>query len=173
MTGEQFKAFNIADSRLKNYARDGLVEKVAYKMKGGKSGEAYKFTKAGKQVAEQNWGIKDHYHAQSPAHDIAIANKFVSLSEEQQWSWKTEDQLREQFEDRLQELRDQGEEETAKIYEDMLNDNRISMPDGAYINDQGIEVCYEVITHNYGQDELMAKEAAVQVLGTEYETTRV
>jgi hypothetical protein len=173
MTAGQFKSFNIADSRLKNYARDGLVEKVPYKMKGGKSGEAYKFTKAGKQIAEQNWGIKNHYHAQSALHDIAIADKFISLKEEQQWSWKTEEMARERVEEIIQETKDQGDEETAKMYEDMLNNNLISMPDAIYTNDQGVEVAFEVITRNYGETELVAKEAAVQILGVDYETTRV
>lgn len=173
MSSEQLKSMGIADSRMKNYVRDGLMKKVPYKMEGGKNGEAYKLTDQGRQLSGVNWGIRDHYHAQSAKHDMAIADKLLTLKEEEQFAWKTEEQLRDRVDNQIQDFKDRGEYETAKLYEDMLADHRISMPDGMYVNDQGIEVCFEVITSNYGEAELLSKEAAVQILGTQYETTRV
>jgi DNA-binding HxlR family transcriptional regulator len=171
-TPSQLKSCGVADSRIKNYVRDGLVEKVAYKS-GKDTGEAYKLTKAGREMASNNWGIKNHYHAQSVKHDLDIANKFFSLSDSQRDTWKTETELRDRFEERIQEIRDQGDEDTAKMYEDMLNQGLISMPDASYETEDGVEICYEVITNNYGEAELQAKEAYVQIVKCEYETSRV
>lgn len=167
-TTSQLKSCGLADSRIKNYVRDGLVQKVAHN-----GGEAYKLTRAGRELATNNWGIKDHYHAQSVNHDLGLANKYFSLTDEQRDTWKTETELRDQFQEELDKMRDQGEEEKAQMYEDMLNQGLISMPDCTYSNEQGVEISYEVITNNYGEEELQAKEAYVQIVGCEYETTRV
>lgn len=168
----QLKNF-LADSRIKNYVRDGLVQKVPYKLQGGKNGECYKFSKEGRAVAEKQFGIRNHYHAQSASHDLAIANKYFGCSEENRDNFRTETDLRELLMDKFQELRDQGQEETAKMYEDMLNQGLISVPDCYYVNEDGVETCFEVITNTYGEAELQAKEVYVQIMQMEYETTRV
>lgn len=169
---DQLKTF-VADTRIRNYARDGLVQKVAFKMNNGKNGECYKLSKEGKELVEKQWGIKDHYHAQSPAHDLGLANKYFSLTEGQRDTWQTETQLRDQFTEKLQELRDQGEAENAEMYLNMLSQGYISMPDASFSSEQGIEISFEVVTNNYGDTELQAKEAYVQIMNTQYETTRV
>lgn len=168
----QLKQCGLADSRIKNYIRDGLIVKVVFKQ-GNSIGEAYKLTKEGRELAESKWALRGHYHAQSPKHDLALANKYFSLSEQQRDSLMTETQIRDLFIEKLQSMRDQGQEELSKRYEDMLNRGLISMPDALYTNDQGIQVSYEVITNNYGKEELQAKEAFVQIMQTEYETTRI
>lgn len=172
VTTAQLKQCGLADSRIKNYIRDGLIEKIAFKQ-GKTTGEAYKLTKVGRELAESKWALRGHYHAQSPKHDLALANKYFSLSEQQRDSFMSETQVRDLFMEKLQIMRDQGQEELSKRYEDMLTKGLISMPDAIYINEQGVEVSYEVITNNYGIEELQAKEAFVQIMGTGYETTRI
>lgn len=167
---EHFKECNITDGRLNNYIKDGLVQKVTAETPGD---YAYKLTSLGREIATQQYGINRFYQAQSPSHDLALGNKYFSMSEAERATWKTEVECRDAFHEKLQELRDQGEETVADMYLDMLNKGLISMPDCIYSNDQGSEISFEVITNNYGQAELMAKEAFVQVMGTEYETTRV
>lgn len=171
ITKEHMKNCNIADSRIKNYIRDGLIERVAYKTN-TTTGYAYKLTRQGREVAERNWGVNNHYHAQSATHDLSIANKYFSLSEDQKQTWVTETELRYRFEAKLQELKDQGQEETARTYEEMLEKGLISMPDASYTSENGVEVSYEVITSSYGRQELQAKETYVEIMKCKYEAVR-
>lgn len=171
ITQQQMKSCNVTESRIKNYIRDGLVERVAYKTN-KTTDYAYKLTRQGRELAERNWGVNNHYHAQSINHDLSIANKYFSLSEEQRQTWKTETELRDKFEEKLQDLKDQGEEETARLYGEMLEKGLISMPDASYVSEDGIEVSYEVITSSYGRQELQAKETYVEIMKCKYEAVR-
>lgn len=172
VTREHLKMCGLADSRIKNYIKDGLIEKVAYKT-GNEAGECYKLTRAGRELAERQWAIRGHYHAQSPLHDLSLANKYFSLPDHLRDTWMTETQVRDMFQEKLSQLREQGEEQLSKMYEDMLNKSLISMPDAVYTNEQGVQVAYEVVTNSYGQAELQAKEAFVAIMKTDYETTRI
>ena len=162
----------LAKSRVKNYIRDGLVEKAPFKQ-AGDIVEAFKLTKLGREVAESNWALRSHYYAQSPAHDLTIANKYFSMPDNLRESWQTETQVRAQFQEHLNQLQIQGHEETVKMYKYMLAKGLISMPDAVYTNEQGLLVSFESITNNYGKEELQAKEAFVEIMKTEYETRRV
>lgn len=168
---------NLADSRIRNWIKDGYAEKIYYKV--GKQEkevkEAIILTKKGKELVEQKWNVRDHYHAQtqSPYHDLALSDKYFSLPENIRETWKTETQVRNQFMEKLQQLREQGHQEQAQRYEDMLNKGLISMPDGMYTNEQGIEVAHEIITDSYGRAEMLAKETTCEILGLNYETTRI
>ena len=172
LTTVQLKQCGLADARIKNYIRDGLVEKVAFKQ-GRITGEAYKLTKSGRELAESKWALRNHYHAQSPIHDLTIANKYFSLPDHLRETWMNETEVRDLFLEHLNQMAEQGEVQTAKMYEDMLQRGLISCPDGLYTNEQGVQVCYEVLTNNYGTEELQAKEAFVAVMKTEYETSRI
>jgi len=127
----------------------------------------------GRETAAHLWALSWAYHAQSPIHDLAIAEKYFGLSEELRESWITETQIRNEFLEKLESLREQEKEVEAKLYENMLNKGLISMPDAAYVNESGQIAGFEVITNSYGIEELMAKEALVQIMGYQYETTRV
>ncbi|WP_025676892.1 hypothetical protein [Paenibacillus massiliensis] len=162
----------LADRRIKNLIRDGHLEKIAYKQK-GKTNECYRLTKMGRETASRLWGLSHAYHAQSPVHDIALAEKYFCLSEEQWESWRTETEIRNQFIDRLEFLREQGKAVEAKLYEDQLNEGLISMPDATFVNESGQIIGFEVVTNSYGIEELMAKETLVQIMGYDYETIRI
>lgn len=168
----QLKQCGLADARMKNYVRDGLAEKIIYK-DGKELKEAYKLTKDGRDLALKNWGAREHYHAQSPKHDLALAEKYFSLTEEQKETFITETQARDLFMEKIQDLRGRGEMALSREYEEMLNKGLISMPDGIYTNEKGLQVAFEVITNNYGPSELQAKETFVEIMQTQYETTRV
>ncbi|MGG1639531.1 hypothetical protein [Paenibacillus sp. NRS-1760] len=169
---DQLQTCGLADRRIQNLVRDGLVEKVAYKRK-GKSEYCFKLSKLGRETAARLWGLSYAYHAQSPIHDLGIAEKYFSLSEELREKWKSETQIRKEFEDRIADMRKEGNEVEAKLYQDMLKEKLISMPDGLYNNTEGIEVGVEIITNSYGIEEMRSKETFVSIIGCQYETIRV
>lgn len=172
VTQDHLHQCGLADSRIKNLIRDGHIEKIPYK-KRGKNEECYRLTRLGHETAARFWGLSYAYHAQSPTHDLAIADKYFSLPQELRESWITESQIRNQFLERVGSLREQGKDVEAKLYEDSLNKGLVSMPDAAYANESGQITGFEVITNSYGKEELMAKEELIQIMGYQYETTRV
>lgn len=169
---DHLRSCGLADRRIKNLTRDGHIEKVVYKEK-GKNKECYKLTRSGRETATRLWGLNHAYHAQSAVHDLALAEKYFSLPEELRESWKTETQIRNEFEERIYNMREEGKEAEAKLYEDMLDKKQISMPDCIYTDSKGTEVAFEVLTNSYGIEELRSKETYVGIAGYQYETTRV
>ncbi|MCG7380053.1 hypothetical protein MH215_23955 [Paenibacillus sp. ACRSA] len=172
VSSDHLHTCGLADRRIQNLIRDGLVEKVAYKRK-GKSEYCFKLSKLGRETAARLWALSYAYHAQSPIHDLAIAEKYFSLSEESRESWKTETLIHKEFEDRISNIREEGNEVEAKLYQDMLKEKLISMPDGLYSNAEGKEVGVEILTNSYGIDEMRSKETFVSMIGCQYESIRV
>lgn len=173
-TKEQLKIF-IADKRLTNYERDSLVSKEVFNKNDGEQLVAYRLTNNGRRLIEKQWGVKNHYIAQSITHDLGISSKYFSLNEEQRETWKTETEIRQEFEQRLEELRYSDYERYGEVNK-MLEDKLISVPDCAYRLeiDRGIETYFEVITNAYGQAEIEAKERFVEIMNIKaYETKRV
>ena len=165
---------HVSDSRIKSYLRTGLISKETIVSNQNVKTTGYKLTGDGKKLLEKQFGVTGHYKAQSIPHDTKLADRYFSLSDSERESWRTETQLREEFYNKLEELR----EEQPNLYEQKLEELRegqISIPDCAYTTEQGIEIIYEVVTSNYGIEELDAKENAVEILKTEdsqYETGR-
>ncbi|MCM3786213.1 hypothetical protein M3231_24975 [Neobacillus mesonae] len=162
----------LADRRIKNLIRDGHFEKIAYKQR-GKNYECYKLTKFGRETASRLWGLSHAYHAQSPVHDLALAEKYFSMPEGQRESWQTETQIRNQFFNQLESLRGQGKVIEAKLYQQGLIEGLISMPDATFVNENGEVTAFEVITNSYGIEELTAKEALINIMNINYETIRI
>ena len=73
------------------------------------------------------------------------------------------------FNEHIQQLRDQGEEERAQELWDKYQDGQISMPDAVYTRSDGVTVAYEVINNSYGEAEISAKEEAAEALGASIE----
>lgn len=165
---------NVADGRIKNYVRDGYAEKILYKDR-KEFKEAYTLTRKGREHAERQWQLRDHYHAQtkSPYHDLALSDKYFSLPEQVRDTWRTESQVRNQFLEKLEQLREQGNEQLADMYYDMFKSHDFSMPDAVYTNEQGVEVAYELVTDNYTSQQLLAKEATCEIMEYSYEANRI
>ena len=172
VTNDHLHQCGLADSRIKNLVRDGQFEKVAYK-RAGKIEECYKLTKQGRETATHQWGLERSYHAQSPVHDLAIADKYFGLPQELQENWKTESQIRDLFLVRLNTLREQGKEVEADLYKNMLDKGLLSMPDGLYVNERGTTIAFEAITNSYGYEELRSKQELMEFMNYKYEATRV
>lgn len=170
VTHQQLKNF-VADSRIKNYIRDGYMTREVFTKPNGITMEGYKLTRQGREFVEKNYGFRDHQHAQSLNHDLGIANKYFSLTEEQRETWRTETELRNLFEEQLNNLYKTDYDSYQEIRE-QLDTRQISMPDCSYVTEQGIEVAYEVITNSYGITELQAKERYIEITKMQYETER-
>lgn len=162
----------LADRRIQNLVKDGHFKKVVYERK-GQIKECYKLTKQGRETARQLWNLDRAYHAQSPHHDMALANKYFSLPEHLRENWMSESQVRDIFYEKLNALRNQGHETEAQMYEEMLAEGRISMPDAVYRDKGGREIGFEVLTKNYGETERESKEAFIEIMEYQYETTRI
>lgn len=170
VTHEQLKNF-VKDSRIKNYVRDGYMTREVFTKPNGTVMEGYKLTRRGREFVEKNYGFRDHQHSQSLNHDLGIANKYFSLNEEQRETWRTETQLRNDFEDILNELYKTDYSRYEELREQLEN-REISIPDCSYQSEQGIEIAFEVITNNYGVEEIQAKERYVEITKMNYETER-
>lgn len=161
----------LADSRIKNYVRDGLVEKEVFNKSNGEQLVGYKLTAQGRKFVEKNYGFKDHQIAQSLTHDLGISNKYFSLTEEEQSTWKTETQLRNEFNDEVDRLRNSEVDRWNELAK-KLEQREISVPDCSYTTG-GIEIIYEVVTNSYGRSEIQAKEQYANVMNTTIEYGRV
>lgn len=165
----------LREKQVQSYCKDGLVEKSIFSRPGAKAQdiEVYRLTKAGRELCRRELSLST-YCAQNPAHDLALADRYFSLSQTERESWRTESQSqsREDVCREIQHLREQGEEERAGELWAKLQEGQLSMPDAVYIREDGVSVAYEVTTSNYGLEEITAKEEAAAALGAEIEFTR-
>ena len=168
---EQLNLF-IKDKRISSYEKDKLITKEVFTNFNGETFIGYKLTSCGRKFVEKKYGFKGHQKAQSIAHDLRIANKYFSLTEKERDTWTTESELRERYKDILEQIRqeDPGRYDELKQLEE---EHKISAVDCSYITRQNVEIAFEVVTKNYGRQELEAKERFVEILKIEYENERV
>ena len=169
---EQLGVF-LREKRVQSYCKDGLIEKSIYSRPGTKAQdvEVYRLTKAGRELCRRELSLST-YCAQNPAHDLALADRYFSLTQTERESWRTENQSREDVHAEIRQLREQGEEERAGELWAKLQEGQLSMPDAVYTREDGVSVAFEVTTGNYGNEEITAKEEAAEALGAEIEFSR-
>ena len=165
----------LRDKRIRSYQKDGLIEKHFYSRPGSKENDrvCYKLTGKGRSLCRNQLSMPHLYSARSPGHDLALAERYFSLSPEGRESWRTEGELRDSFREHIRQLEDRGEQERAQELLDKLWEGAVSMPDASYASEGGVEIAYEVITNNYGEAEIEAKEVASEELGLELELHRI
>lgn len=170
---DQLKEF-LRDKRISGYCKDGLIAKSVYSQPGAKEQDqtVYRLTAKGRDFCRRELSISHIYSAQNPAHDLPLTSRYLSLSVGERATWKTETQCREELRDYIRQLRDQGEEERARELWEKLEDGRISMPDAVYTASDGLSMAFEVVTGNYGQAEIEAKEEAAEALHVPIEFCR-
>lgn len=170
VTPKHYKDAGVSSSRIKAYVKAGLIEKTP-KENGGDFG--YKATVEGKKFAEKQWGIKrsESYVFQSLNHDKKLEEEYYNI-DHSVYEWKTESQARDMFRDRIEEIRKEDYERAVKI-ERMWENKEISMPD-AIVIERGTEriIAIEIITNNYGEEQLQAKETFVEVMQIDYKPVR-
>lgn len=170
VTPGNYENAGVSASRIKAYAKAGLIEKTT-KQNGGAFG--YKATSLGKDFAEKMWGIKrsESYSFQSLNHDKKLEEEYYKLDREQ-YEWRTESQARDMFRDRIEEIREEDPIRANRIQE-MWDSKEISMPDAIIINrETDVITAVEIITNSYGEQELQAKETFVEIMNIEYKPVR-
>lgn len=158
-----------ADRRIKNFTRDGYIEKVSYLNKKTKNAEfAYRLTDKGKTLCTNNVSVNSFYKSSSVNHDLGLANIYFSLEQENRDNWITENEWRDIFKEHIEKL-DFTERDR---YREMLENRQISPADGGYIDRTGNLVAVEIITSSYRQNDIQAKEVFAETLNAEYNQYR-
>lgn len=167
---EQLHEF-LRDKRINGYLKDRLIEKERLSVPGHPERDriCYKLTDHGRAFCRRELGLEHVYHAQSPRHDLPLADRYLSLTPEERATWRTEGDLRATLDERIQDM----DPEKSRQLRGELEDGRISMPDAAYTASDGEEVSFEVVTDSYGRAEIEAKQNAAVALGTVYQEVRV
>lgn len=157
MDNSQLNTF-ITNSRIKAFCHEKVFDRCVLQ-RGQKTVVCYRFSENGKKWCDKHidqMNSRTYYRSASPLHDMTIADKYLSLTSDQQETWQTENDLRNQFQQMLDGLRNQDIARWSELQE-KWEQKRISVPDGAY-QDGERTVLYECVTDNYGEVELQAKE---------------
>lgn len=170
-------------ARAKTYLDKGIIQSCGYSDEKGK--RIFALTKDGEKFCKKDEGLRFNGTPQDHAktklrHNLSISKKYMSLDEEQRWTCRTEGDLKTEIRGLKKEMerdiavsqrnferasgssRDEAEEELYRQkgrLEDLeyaLTNKEISCPDLVYV-DNGVEVCYEVVTQNYTETEISAK----------------
>lgn len=116
----------ISNNRINTYLNEGIIERCS----DPNYSDVFRTTAYGKEFIEDNLGI-GCYSSNSPAHDEKLRDLYLSLSEEEQDSWRTERELSREY-----------------------CDTEYSVTDGAYVcQDTGELICVEIVTVNYDGSE--------------------
>lgn len=164
------------DKRLSNFEKDGLIQRAICSCPGSRGDDrtVYRLTAKGRNLCKEVCNLSHLYSPQNPVHDLPLAERYCTLSPIQRETWQTEGDLLERFFQKVEYMRDEGDEIAAQLLVREWDEGKISMPDCAYKVDVVTELAFEVTTNSYGQEEIEAKERAIQVLCIEkYEQERV
>ncbi|MFY4781555.1 hypothetical protein ACOTVE_09085 [Campylobacter jejuni] len=158
---------NIANTRIKNFVRDGYLEKCSYlNVHTHESFDVYRLSDDGRKFCNSQLNMTNFYRSSSAEHDLHVSDRYFSLSVIERDSWRTEadlrDDLRERYPDRLDEL------------QQMLEEKRISSSDGAYTEESsGSTLAVEIVTRNYNDQEVEAKQEFARELNVSLDIEKV
>lgn len=161
----------LRDKRIDGYLKDGLLEKDRLSHPGYKDRVCYKLTDRGRDVCRRACGVEHIYHAQSPVHDLRLAEQYFSLTPDEQQGWRCEAEIQEMMRSRIAEIEKEDYGRAVSLRCDW-SDGKLSPPDAIYCSN-GVPVAFEVVTKNYGTEEIEAKQDAAALLGVECEEARV
>lgn len=152
---------------------DKTVEKCTHISKSGETQEIYRITEQGKHwIREHIETLSDRKFYSSSSgilHNLALMERILSLTKAERETMRCESEVRDDFRERMELCREQGDYERYHAMRDGLESGTISMPDLAY----GIETYFEVITSSYGIAEIEAKTECVALLGGRLEMERI
>ena len=150
------------DKRIRRFEEEGLIEKVEHVTK-KETIVAYKLTESGARYVRKYIYDEAIYKSKSIKHDLGMADKYFSLSDDEQKTVRTESELRKELDTMYARS-----EITKEEYENA------SCVDFSYVSDStGIEVGFEVITSNYTKEEITAKETYCSIVSMTFEGVRV
>lgn len=168
---------DISASRLKNMEKDKLIEKVTYPSrynKSPKSNISYALTKKGKSFIGQKYGINRCQNSHAVEHNCKVSEIICNLDKKEIETVQAEWETRNQMMEALEQMRNEGDDNQYDYYMDLWEKGLVSAVDVAYISSKtGEMVCCEVVTNNYKDSDIAAKEICGQILQTEIEYVRV
>lgn len=174
---EDAAKIDISVSRLKNMEKDKLIEKVTYPSrynKNPRSNISYALTKKGKSFIEHKYGINRCQNAHAAEHNCKVAEIICRLDKKEIETVQAEWQTRNQMEEALEQMRQEGDYDQYDYYMDLWKAGLISAVDITYTSAQtGELVCCEVVTNSYKDSDIQAKEYCGEILQTEIEYVRV
>ena len=164
---------NISDSRLKNLKQDGYIKEISYpssKHQQVESNRCYTFTDKGKQFVKDKYDIQRTQNPSAHEHNCRVAHELCQLSNKEIDSAKPEWEIRQDlWESRLNEL-----EQTERDYwEEKMQLGELSPCDVVYTNTDGVVCGIEVVTSNYGSEEIQAKEESGTFMGIDIQYVSV
>ena len=146
---------------IRTFVEEGIIEKVTYVNK-KEIVEAYKLTERGSNYVRKYVYDDGIYRSKSIIHDLAMYDRYYSLTNKERESVKTETQLRRE----LEVMYHKGEV-TEEEYKN------ISCVDFSYTSRTGEVVGFEVITKNYTNAEIQSKQDYCSVVGMRFDDVRV
>ena len=171
LNNNHLNQLGLSDTRIKNYCREGYMQKIEYQIKGSKeNGIAYKLTDKGKEVGANKFGLSLYAQNTAVRHNLDLADKYIKLSEEERQSVLNEREVREVVQSQIASLEQPSER---YMYQQMLDQGELSMPDFIYVSEQGQTIAYETITNNYGESEIQAKIETCEFLKIEYQFNKI
>ena len=165
---EDANKINISNSRLKNYEKDKLIERVTYPSRYNNqqnSNHCYALTQTGKDFIKSKYGIERCQNGHAAEHNCKVAEIICGLNKQEIARVQSEWESRDQFLEALDNMRTQGEIDRYDEYMELLEQGRVSAPDITYTSSTtGEVVSIEVVTSNYKSDDIEAKEIFVQAM---------
>lgn len=171
MSKDTLHKLEITDNRIKSYKQAGLIKEVSVPDRHGNDIKTfYELTdKKGKDFCRQECGIK-HFISNGNAsiHNSRVSEYLAdNLSKRELDSVISERELQPFIESRLQEYLDRQEHDHYQELVDALKNNQLSMPDIIYKTEQETYEAIEIITNNYGEEEIESKAVTCELLSVE------
>ena len=162
----------ISGNRLRNFVLDRTLEKSSYLTKSGERKEAYRFTEAGKQWVREHidsLSERKYYHSIGVEHDLRLMDKIISLTREQRETMRCENEIRDDFKERMQTYLDNRDYERYDQLYTAMQTHTVSMPDLCI----GENEFYEVITSSYSQEIIECKVSLALAVGGTIQMDRI
>lgn len=164
---------DISDNRLKNYVRDGYIKEVSFpsgRYVQTESNRCYVYTNKGKEMVRDRYGIERVQNSNAMEHNSKVSECICNLQKSEIDTIRTEWEIREMWESRLEEL----SESERDRWEAELERGMLSAVDVVYTTSSGEMAGIEVTTNSYGEEEIEQKENCGELLQMEvqYVSTR-
>lgn len=171
MSKDTFHKMEISNNRIHSYMKAHLIKETSVVDKhGGGIKTYYELTnKYGKDFCRTHCNV-NHFisNANASEHNAKVSEYLVNnLSKKELESCLSERELKPFIEDRLQEFWDKQEYDHYQELYDAYTNQTLSMVDIVYKNEQGAIIACEIITDNYGNEEINSKIEFANLLDIE------
>lgn len=168
---DTFHKLEISDNRIKSYKQAGLIKEISVPDKHGAGIKTFfQLTdKKGKEFCRQECNVKQFIsNGNASVHNAKVSEYLANnLSKREMDSCLSERELKPFIESRLQEYLDKQEHDHYEELMSALKNNQLSMPDIVYKTEQNTYEAIEVITDNYGNEEIESKTLTCELLSIE------